>query len=297
MPGSAEDAISAPADADARRRARPTVAYPVENLPPYDAAFYARARAGMTRVSELVVPPRDARAFVVPTGHIFRIVCVEGPQVGDLNLWNRYDLSERFFSGNTRALHATHVSTGDRLWSTLPYLRPMATITHDTLAWYGFDEDGAGVHDVIGTRCDPYTNLLLGGGIYHHCCHSNLSRALADRRGIAPRQAEPHIHDVLNVFMCTGFTRDRHRYFMKASPARPGDFIEFFAEMELLGALSACPGGDCSATHSSDAAACHPLHVEIYRPADDALAGWQPSAASAYPRTHADGQEQATGPD
>ena len=50
--------------------------------------------------------------------------------------------------------------------------------------------------------------------------------------------------------MCTGFTRDTHQYFMKASPVRPGDFIEFFAEIDLLGALSACPGGDCGATHS-----------------------------------------------
>ena len=286
MSGSVDDDSPVPADADARRAVRPTLAYPVENLPTYDAALYANARAGMTRVSELVVPPRDARAFVVPAGHIFRIVCAEGSQVGDLNLWNRYDLSEHFFSGKTRALHATHVSTGDRLWSTLPYLRPLATITHDTLAWYGFDEEGAGVHDVIGTRCDPYTNMLLGGGLYHHCCHSNLSRALAAKRAITPRQAEPHIHDVLNVFMCTGFTRDGHRYFMKASPARPGDFIEFFAEIELLAALSACPGGDCSATHSSDDATCYPLRVEIYRPADSALTGWQSSKASAYPRTH-----------
>ena len=43
----------------------------------------------------------------------------------------------------------------------------MATITHDTLDWYGWDEDGAGVHDAIGTRCDPYTNLLLKGTEYH----------------------------------------------------------------------------------------------------------------------------------
>ncbi len=48
---------------------------------------------------------------------------------------------------------------------------------------------------------------------------------------------EHHVHDVLNVFMCTGFTRDTHQYFMKASPVRPGDFIEFFAEIDLLGAL------------------------------------------------------------
>jgi len=33
--------------------------------------------------------------------------------------------AERFFSGKTRALHATHLSTGDRLWSALPDLRPM----------------------------------------------------------------------------------------------------------------------------------------------------------------------------
>ena len=44
-----------------------------------------------------------------------------------------HDLTERFYSGNTRALQATHLSTGDRLWSTFPSLRPMATITHDTL--------------------------------------------------------------------------------------------------------------------------------------------------------------------
>ena len=120
----------------------------------------------------------------MPAGHFFRIVSVEGAQVGDLNLWNGHDLSERFFSGKTRALHATHVSTGDRLWSNMPSLRPIATITHDTLAWYGFDDDGAAVHDVIGTRCDPYTNVLLQQGEYHYCCHSKLMRALAAARNL-----------------------------------------------------------------------------------------------------------------
>ncbi len=68
-----------------------------------------------------------------------------------------------------------------------------------------------------------------------------------------------------------------HRYFMKASPVRPGDFIEFFAEIDLIGALSACPGGDCGETHSSDAARCHPLKVEIFRPSDEALRGLAPA--------------------
>ena len=249
-------------------------------------AMLDSARQAMVKVGDIVVPPRDARAFRLARGQFFRIVSIEGPQVGDLNLWNANDLSERFFSGKTRALHATHVTTGNRLWSSLPSLRPMATITHDTLGWYGFDADGGGVHDVIGTRCDPYTHRLLSGGDYHHCCHSNLSRALAAAKGMPVREAEMHVHDVLNVFMCTGFTSDTHQYFMKASPVRPGDFIEFFAEIDLLGALSACPGGDCSATHSSDAAACYPLRIEIFEPDRATLANWSWPSPSAYHRRH-----------
>jgi uncharacterized protein YcgI (DUF1989 family) len=232
-------------------------------LPPYDAAYHNAARANLRKTAELIIPPRSGATFTVPAGQYFRIISIEGPQVGDLNLWNAHDLSERFFSGKTRALHATHVTTGDRLWSTLPHLRPLATITHDSLAWYGFDEDGAGVHDVIGTRCDPYTNKLLHGADYEYCCHSNLTRALAAEKNLTFAEAEPHIHDVLNVFMCTGFTRDTHQYFMKASPVRPGDYLELHAETDLLAALSTCPGGDCSTTHSSDSAPCHPLKVEI----------------------------------
>jgi uncharacterized protein YcgI (DUF1989 family) len=162
----------------------------------------------------------------------------------------------------------------------------MATIIHDTLAWYGWDADGGGVHDVIGTRCDPYTNCLLEGAEYHHCCHSNLTRALADEKNMPVKDAEMHIHDVLNVFMCTGFTQDTHQYFMKASPVRPGDHIEFVADIDLLGALSACPGGDCSASHSSDAAKCYPLLVEVFRPPQDFIDAWPVSPRSGYPRTH-----------
>jgi hypothetical protein len=276
---------TAPADADGRRGVAPVICYPVESLAPPDIPAYRAARHGWAQTDTVIVPPRDARTFTVPAGHFFRIVSIEGPQVGDLNLWAAANLGERFFSGKTRALHGTHVTTGHRLWSCLPYLRPLATITEDTLDWYGFDRFGGGVHDVIGTRCDPYTHRLLSGGTYHHCCHSNLTRALADHTGLSRNEAEPHVHDVLNVFMCTGFTRDTGQYFMKASPVRPGDFIELFAEIDLLGALSACPGGDCSSEHSSDEAACHPLRVEIFRPLAPPH-GWTPPAPNGYPGTH-----------
>ena len=139
---------------------------------------------------------------------------------------------------------------------------------------------------MIGTRCDPYTNHLLTGGDYHHCCHSNLTRALVAARGLPPAEAETHVHDVVNVFMCTGYTRDTNQYFMKASPARSGDFIELFAEIDLLAGLSTCPGGDCGAGHSSDSAACHPLRVEIFEPRKENLASWQPAKTSGYGGGH-----------
>jgi uncharacterized protein len=277
---------TSPADAETKRRAKAFTAYSVEQLPSYNAGFYEAARKGMEKIAEVTVPPRDGKCFTVPAGHFFRIVSIEGPQVGDLNLWNRDDISERFYSGKTRALQASHVSTGDRLWSNFPHLRPMATITDDTLDWYGFDADGGGLHDVIGTRCDPYTNYALNGVSYGHCCHSNLSRGLAEHLGKPPREVEHHVHDVLNVFMCSGFRRDTHQYFLKASPVRPGDYLEFFAEIDLLGGLSACPGGDCGSSHSSDIAKCYPLLVEVYRPVANALAGWQSPKRNGYPRTH-----------
>jgi uncharacterized protein len=276
-----------PLDAEARRKVAPVVCYPTDSLAPPDLAAYRAARKDWRKVDEVIVPPRDARCFEVPAGCFFRIISIEGPQVGDLNLWAADDLNERFFSGKTRALHGTHLSTGDRLWSSLPYLRPMATITQDTLDWYGFDEWGGSVHDVIGTRCDPYTHWLLSGHDYHYCCHSNLTRALADRLGRPRDVVETAVHDVLNVFMCTGFTRGTGQYFMKASPVRPGDFLEFFAEIDLLGALSACPGGDCSTEHSSDATACYPLLVEIFRPKLPP-AGWASPARAGYSGEHGD---------
>jgi uncharacterized protein YcgI (DUF1989 family) len=274
-----------PTDAAARRAAKPVICYPVDSLRPADVSAYRAARKGWKLVAEVVVPPRDGMAFHVPAGHFFRIISVDGPQVGDLNLWHAEDHRERFFSGKTRALHGTHLSTGDRMWSCFPYLRPMATITEDTLDWYGFDEFGGGVHDVIGTRCDPYTHKLLSGGEYHYCCHSNLIRAFASATGRTLRQSEAFVHDVLNVFMCSGFSDGTDQYFMKATPARPGDFIEFFAEINLLGALSTCPGGDCSIEHSSDVAACHPLKVEIFAPVA-APANWKSPPRNAYEGGH-----------
>lgn len=275
-----------PDDAELRKSVKPVICYPTDSLKSPNMNDYLIARKNLKKIDQIIIPPRDAKCFRVPKSHFFRIYCQNGPQVGDLNLWNEHNLNEKFYSGKTRALYGTHLSTNDRLWSCLPYLRPMATITHDTLDWYGFDDDGGSVHDVIGTRCDPYTEKILSNKEYHFCCHSNLIRALSNYKNISYKEAENYIHDVLNVFMCTGFTKDTHQYFMKASPVRIGDYIEFFSEIDLLAGLSACPGGDCSLSHSSDDAVCYSLKVEIYECLNNDLKNWREPETSNYSGDH-----------
>lgn len=253
-----------------------------------DKAFYeriVRQHGSRKKIDSFVVPIRSGRAWEVPAGHVFRIVTVEGPQVADLNIWNRHDPRERMWASRTRQLQGAHVSTYDRLWSNLPFLRPLVTITDDTLSGYGVDGDGGRVHDLLGTRCDPYVNHLLTGEDFHFHCHSNLTRAVAPF-GLT----EFDVHDVLNVFQCTGLN-DQDQYFMKACPAKKGDYLEFFAEIDLLCAMSTCPGGDLSVPlWGPDARdpidVCRPLGVEVYELDPGLLAGWSSPRIASYSGHH-----------
>ena len=274
-----------PTNIKSRVGAKPVICYPNESIND-NLKILHEARKYIKQIDEVIVPTRDAKTFQVKSGNFFRIESIEGPQVGDLNLFQADNLDEKFYSGKTRALYGTHISVGDKMLSSFPYLRSLATITWDTLDWYGYDKDGGSVHDVIGTRCDPYTYKLTSNNDYHYCCHSNLTRALVKEKKIKLDDAEKIVHDVLNVFMLTGFTNNTKQYFMKSSPVRPGDYLEFFAETDLLGVLSACPGGDCGSEHSSDVAKCYPLKVSIWDIDKKFIKGINPSTLSNYNRNH-----------
>jgi len=252
-----------------------------------DRRFYGRLASqteGRSLIERFLVPIRSGKAWPVRAGQLCRIVVAEGPQVADFNAWSLGNPRERFWAARTRQLHRAHVTTYDRLWSCLPYLWPMLTITNDTVN-YGIDADGAGCHDLLGTRCDPYVHKLLNGEDFDFCCHSNLVRAVAPYH-----LGESDVHDVLNIFQVTGLTREGC-YFVKPSPARKGDFFEFFAEMDLLCAISTCPHGDLSvAMWGPDAAdpvsTCHPLGVEVYQPVAEVLEGWRPTPPVDYGGLH-----------
>jgi hypothetical protein len=129
------------------RRTKPIPCYTVEQLPPKDEALYAKLATAVAEqhaqlIQEIVIPPCDAVTWQVKAGQLWRIVCSHGPQVADMNCWSLSNGGkEHFYSSKTRQMHATHLQKGDRLWSNMPYLRPLATITYETIQ-YGWDEDG-----------------------------------------------------------------------------------------------------------------------------------------------------------
>jgi uncharacterized protein YcgI (DUF1989 family) len=244
----------------------------------FDEDLYRRIGAQTERrrlLHQHVVPIRSGYAWPLQAGQVTRLVAVEGPQVCDLNLWSLGNPRERFWAARTRQIQGAHVTTLDRLWSCLPYLRPMATLTNDTISTEATAAGGR-CHDLLGTRCDPYLYKLLDDRDFQVTCHNNLTRAVAPYH-----LTELDVHDVLNVFQVTGLDPVHEIYFMEPSPARKGDFLELFAEIDLLCAISTCPSGDLSEwgwgeDGSDPVASCRPIGVEVYELEPALLEGWRP---------------------
>ena len=106
---------TAPSDAKDRINMKPVVCYPIDELKNDSLNILHNARKNLKSVSEIIISPRDAKTFNVKKGQFFRIESIEGPQVGDLNIFQADNLEERFYSGKTRALYGTHLSTGDKM--------------------------------------------------------------------------------------------------------------------------------------------------------------------------------------
>ena len=106
-----------PLDINQRIGAKPVVCYPNNNIEEKNLTIFHLARKNLSKKNEIIIPPRDAKTFQVKRGEFFRIESVEGPQVGDLNLFNLHNLTEKFYSGKTRALYGLsliHISEPTR---------------------------------------------------------------------------------------------------------------------------------------------------------------------------------------
>ena len=252
---------------------------------PYDRAFYDRLYAQRTSYRprwEHVVPARSGFGWRVEAGQAFRIVMVEGGQVVDLCISAAEDPHEHYAAGAQFYIEGARVTRGTRLWGTPPRSRPLATISADTVRTRP-DPGGRGLrepikqhHKCYGAHCNPH-HWLLFAGIHPPTCYDNLRAAYAQLG-----MSQYAIHDNLNLF--GRFAMDPESGLHNAEPtqAEKGDYLEFYAEVDLLLAVSACPYG-YSATPPEQwkdgRVPARPIGIEVY---DTGIAplGWPYAAAA-----------------
>lgn len=186
------------------------------------------------RRSSFIIEARSAKVFNVQRGERFRIVCVQGPQVADLNVYNSDNLDEYFSAGATRRLQGIRLREGGALVSNPGRERPMLTLVADTVP-HRLGRRGARAHCLVFPRCTRAIYEHWCGDSAHPNCQDQLASAVAEY-GLSPDRT----HDTLNVFQKVGVEEDGS-LFLEECDARLGDYVEFRAEMDCLVNVSACP--------------------------------------------------------
>ncbi|MFQ6392681.1 DUF1989 domain-containing protein [Nocardia sp. KC 131] len=172
------------------------------------------------------IPARQARSVTVRAGNRVQITDVLGGQVGDIFVYNAYDIAEHHSASHTR----THNS---RLFPSLGQYfvtnrrRPILTYLADT---------SPGVHDMLIAACDPERYAALGDPV-HASCADNLRRAMAEL-GHPPLSFIPQ---PINVFMQIPVATEDGTLSWLGAPTVPGDSVVLRAEMDCVIVVSACP--------------------------------------------------------
>ena len=210
----------------------------------------------MRKVFEQVMPGKSGLAVEVKKGQHLRVIDLEGKQVCDMAVFNKDNLREKLSTSYSRTRYESKVMgeyiprdklmEGDTLMSTL--CRPMMTIIRET-------NEVKGVHDCHNRMCNRYLYEVQLGVGPQDGCHEIISKAVAPY-GLLPED----IPDTFDINM--SYTHDclTHRWVIGEPVSRPGDYIEFRAEMDCIVGLSVCPLeiGHCNAGKST------PMKVEIY---------------------------------
>lgn len=210
----------------------------------------------MNQIHEHVMPPKSGHAVEVKKGQHLRITDLEGKQVVDVAVFNADNHREKLSTSNSRTRYVPppgqeyiprdHLTEGDTLMSTL--CRPMMTIVKET-------PEPKGIHDTHNRMCNRFL-FESHGGVSQDGCHEIISKAVAEY-GILPED----IPDTMDVFMNYQHNCEKHRWEILEPVSKPGDYIEFRAEMDCLVGLSNCPEDqltDCNARN------CTPMKIEVF---------------------------------
>ena len=188
------------------------------------------------------IAPRSGTAFPLPAGSLLRVIDPCGVQVSDLLAFNAGDVGEAISAGRTFDYEETlRLTTGNRLWSNRS--NPMLEIVDDTV----------GLHDFLLTPCSEATfRHFYPDAPVHRGCFGNLAEALAPY-GVSADA----IPVAFNIFMNVPIDGRTGRIEVLPPISKPGDFILFRAQMDLVIGLTAC------SALASNGGTFKPIHYAI----------------------------------
>ena len=245
----------------------------VENfLIPYDHTFYDELNAqkdSWSVVEEFTLTPEGdkppmktmGRAFDVDAGHVLRVSQPgERGNICDVMFLNRHNLDESNHLP-TQQMHEGFLMTKyTRIWSGQPYMRPLAVCIEDATD-KSFLPKGYGNHEWIG-HCTPEMIEIAEGRVNASSCHTNFlqaaqSRALGEEIARLPNA---------NIFQPATYRLSESGQLMGYADiplqTKQGDYIDFYAQMDLPILVSLCPCGDQTATGKDVWIA--PMKVEVF---------------------------------
>lgn len=197
-------------------------------------------------LDDKVIDPRGHYAGEIKTGEVFRIIDIEGEQVADFLCLNLKRLEEKLSPHNTVLLNGrVFPEVGYSLYS--DEAGKMMTITADT----------CGVHDMIAGACSRFTNEYRYNIPDLPNCRDNFAAALAPW-GITWKQIPYN----MNVFMNCPIQPDG-RYSIELPQSKPGDYVDFTSDMDVVVAMSNCP----QERNKCNNFKVKPMRVIHYRPA------------------------------
>ncbi|WP_066225180.1 DUF1989 domain-containing protein [Formosa haliotis] len=188
-----------------------------------------------------IINEQSGKTIQLKKGDILTVINPQGQQVSDMVLFNAHDIKEKISSGKTLDFEESILlSTGNYLWSNRS--NKMMKILEDT----------NGRNDFLLAPCSTETFVIMYDNVgYHPSCLENLTRNL-EPYGIS----QDDIPTAFNIFMNVQF--DKYGKLSVLPPtSKPGDFVKFEAQMDLLVCLTACSAED------SNGGTFKPIHFKV----------------------------------
>jgi uncharacterized protein YcgI (DUF1989 family) len=184
-----------------------------------------------------VIEANRGAGFAVRRGQVFRIVCLEGPQIADIAIWNASDAKDRLNAARTMLLEGWFIERDSRIWSEIPKLHPLATCLGDSVNTT-HEEEGWHHHFVLN-HCTPEYREMQTGRAGLNACHLNLLEGMKQFD-----LDEDDMSDCIAAHQKARIDQETGMFIFAPTDSDAGDYVEFYAEIDLNIAVSVCPGGD-----------------------------------------------------